>query len=94
VTLCGYAVTFAPRSGKIFCEQQCTHPKPVSGVRGPKHRFWAEWGMDRPEACLTEQTGQIPDTAKTSFAVALNCGIGSSSLNAEVNALDRLQIVR
>ena len=29
-----------------------------------------------------------------SFAVALNCGIGSSSLNAEVNAFDRLQIVR
>jgi hypothetical protein len=28
-----------------------------------------------------------------SFAVALNCGIGSSSLNAEVNAFDRLQIV-
>ena len=29
-----------------------------------------------------------------SFAVALNCGMGSSSLNAEVNALERLQIVR
>jgi hypothetical protein len=29
-----------------------------------------------------------------SFAVALNWGIGSSSLNAEVNALERLQIVR
>src|SRR6202008_3416839 len=29
-----------------------------------------------------------------SFAVALNCGMGSSSLNAEVNAFDRLQIVR
>jgi len=29
-----------------------------------------------------------------SFAVALNCGMGSNSLNAEVNAFDRLQIVR
>jgi len=28
------------------------------------------------------------------FAVALNCGTGSSSLNAEVNAFERLQIVR
>src|SRR6266849_4507708 len=29
-----------------------------------------------------------------SMAVALNCGMGSSSLNAEVNAFERLQIVR
>jgi hypothetical protein len=29
-----------------------------------------------------------------SFAVALNCGMGSSSLKAEVKALERLQIVR
>ena len=29
-----------------------------------------------------------------SFAVALNCGMGSSPLNAEVNASERLQIVR
>src|SRR5215831_16816609 len=28
------------------------------------------------------------------FPVALNCGMGSSSLNAEVNAFDKLQIVR
>jgi hypothetical protein len=28
-----------------------------------------------------------------SLAVALNCGIGSNSLNAEVKALGRLQIV-
>ena len=28
------------------------------------------------------------------LAVALNCGIGSSSLNAEVNAFERLHIVR
>jgi hypothetical protein len=28
------------------------------------------------------------------FAVALNCGIGSSALNAEVNAFEELQIVR
>ena len=29
-----------------------------------------------------------------SFAVARNCGIVSSSLNAEVNAFDRLHMVR
>jgi len=29
-----------------------------------------------------------------SLAVALNCGMGSSSLNADVNGLERLQIVR
>ena len=29
-----------------------------------------------------------------SLAVALNCGMGSTSLNAEVNAFERLQIVR
>jgi hypothetical protein len=29
-----------------------------------------------------------------SFAVTLNWGMGSSSLNADVNALERLQIVR
>ena len=29
-----------------------------------------------------------------SLAVALNCGMGSSSLNAEVKVLERLQIVR
>jgi hypothetical protein len=29
-----------------------------------------------------------------SFAAALNCGIGSSSLNADVNAFERLQMVR
>jgi len=30
----------------------------------------------------------------SSFAVALNCGIGSSSLKADVNAFDRLHTVR
>ena len=29
-----------------------------------------------------------------SFAVALNCGMGSNSLKADVNAFERLQIVR
>ena len=29
-----------------------------------------------------------------SFAVARNCGIGSSSLNTDVNAFDRLHTVR
>ena len=34
------------------------------------------------------------DRNAPSLAVALNWGMGSSSLNAEVNAFDRLQIVR
>src|SRR6266851_1176099 len=36
----------------------------------------------------------LPSRNSPSSAVALNCGIGSSSLNADVNALERLQIVR
>lgn len=31
--------------------------------------------------------------SSTGFAVALNCGMGSSCLKAEVNAFERLQIV-
>jgi len=31
--------------------------------------------------------------SSTAFAVALNCGMGSSCLKAEVNAFERLQIV-
>ncbi len=38
--------------------------------------------------------GCIDCKKPASFAVALYCGIGSSSLNALVNALDRLHIVR
>jgi hypothetical protein len=38
-------------------------------------------------------TTSFPGTLP-SFAVALNCGIGSSALNDEGNAFERLQIVR
>jgi hypothetical protein len=39
--------------------------------------------------CLNRVSRKLP-----SFAVALNCGIGSSSLKADVNAFDRLHTVR
>src|SRR5258707_8816540 len=46
--------------------------------------------LDRPVVyCENRASRNSP-----SFAVALNCGIGSSPLNAEVNAFERLQIVR
>lgn len=54
-----------------------------------------KFGAVRPVPPLTQNdcenrlSGNSP-----SFAVALNCGMGSSSLNADVNALERLQIVR
>jgi hypothetical protein len=39
--------------------------------------------------CLTRSRMDSPN-----LAVALNCGMGSSSLNDDVNALETLQIVR
>jgi hypothetical protein len=45
-----------------------------------------------PQARTIVRTGASRNSP--SFAVALNCGTGSSSLNAEVNALERLQMVR
>jgi hypothetical protein len=48
--------------------------------------------LTRPRLKTTERTG-FPRNSPN-LAVALNCGMGSSSLNAEVNALERLQIVR
>ena len=39
-------------------------------------------------------TALVASRKAPSFAVALNCGICSSSFNAEVNAFDRLHIVR
>src|SRR5258708_32724632 len=50
-----------------------------------------------PEALAYEvQLGEAEVTSRKgpSFAVALNCGIGSRLLKALVNALDRLHIVR
>jgi hypothetical protein len=45
---------------------------------------------------LRPQAGHLSGLCKkpASLAVALKCGIGSSSLNAEVKAFDRLHIVR
>jgi hypothetical protein len=50
-------------------------------------------GSLRPPFGL-ELLGESGLQESPSLAVALNCGIGSSSLNAEVNALERLHIVR
>jgi len=51
------------------------------------------------QACHTadsfgDHAGVVASRKLPSFAVARNCGIGSSSLNAEVNAFDRLHMVR
>ena len=41
-----------------------------------------------------ERPVELRSRNSPSLAVALNCGMGSSSLNAEVNAFERLQTVR
>jgi hypothetical protein len=58
-------------------------------------------GAERHEPLLQrDRRGKWPSYVRTdcrkpaSFAVALNWGIGSSSLNAEVKAFDRLHNVR
>lgn len=43
---------------------------------------------------LSDVTRAVVSRKAPSFAVALNCGIGSSSLNADVKAFERLHIVR
>lgn len=57
----------------------------------------AESFLRRPAGTALEGQNDSENFASRNspnFAVALNCGIGSSSLNAEVNAFDRLHIVR
>jgi hypothetical protein len=56
----------------------------------------AHYGMPHPDASPDLKTHSPGALSKNfpSFAVARNCGIGSSSLNADVNAFDRLHIVR
>jgi hypothetical protein len=58
---------------------------------GKRVRIGGPVGTATPlqKACKNRVSKNSPN-----FAVALNCGMGSSSLNADVNALDRLQIVR
>ena len=52
-----------------------------------------EWSGGRPDRSRgLERLENRASRNSPSFAVALNCGIGSSSLNAEVNAFERLQI--
>ena len=50
-------------------------------------------GRPEPPQCQNDWENRASRNSPN-FAVALNCGIGSSSLNADVNAFDRLQIVR
>jgi hypothetical protein len=47
-----------------------------------------------PKAELQLASRLAPSRNAPSLAVALNCGMGSSSLNAEVKAFDKLHIVR
>jgi selenocysteine lyase/cysteine desulfurase len=59
--------------------------------RGGNQRIGGPAGTAMPpqKACEKRASRNSP-----SFAVALNCGMGSSSLNAEVNAFERLHMVR
>src|SRR5260370_27143597 len=50
--------------------------------------------LDTPADCFGDHAGVVASRKLPSFAVARNCGIGSSSLNADVNAFDRLHMVR
>jgi hypothetical protein len=52
-----------------------------------------EGALDTPADCFGDHAGVVASRKLPSFAVARNCGIGSSSLNADVNAFDRLHMV-
>jgi len=43
--------------------------------------------------CCRDQLTLAASRNRPSFAVARNCGMGSSSLDADVNAFDRLHMV-
>src|ERR1700731_2308855 len=66
--------------------------------RRPVHLKCGGGGLGQPAATAAAvlQNFRASRSSRNapSFAVALNCGIGSSSLNADVNALDRLHMVR
>lgn len=59
-------------------------------IEHPLVRFARLRDLPRPQNFREYRCSRNP----LSLAVALNCGIGSSSLNADVNALDRLHSVR
>ena len=44
--------------------------------------------------CFLKKLARTGPLGTPSFAVALNCGMASSSLKADVKAFDRLRIVR
>jgi hypothetical protein len=73
-----YAKTRQGRSNSRPCPFSALFPISYAQVSKSSARFREAVASSRNEA---------------SFAVALNCGIGSSSLNALVNALERLQVV-
>jgi hypothetical protein len=55
----------------------------------------AEIGGPPAPPCFRKKLARTRTSKNSpSFAAALNWGIGSSSLKADVNAFDRLQIVR
>jgi hypothetical protein len=64
---------------------------PADGIG--KHPEMGSGG--RPEPLLAQNDGEnLASRNSPGLAVTLNCGMGSNSFNAEVNAFDRLQIVR
>lgn len=51
-------------------------------------------GAGRNRSYVRTTCENLASTNSPSFAVALNCGIGSGFLNEQVKAFERLQIVR
>jgi len=80
-------------SGHVANESRAGLDTPV-----PEHRCQSHLCTQRPIAKVSTfyLSGHLSGLCKkpASLAVALKCGIGSSSLNAEVKAFDRLHIVR
>ena len=68
---------------------------PNSGIRPYLYPTFSETGYGPyAELLLESYEGRTDCRKPASFAVALYCGIGSSSLNALVKAFDRLHMVR
>lgn len=66
------------------------HAKPMSSGMSNLFQNPNKHAITRYEIRTRSESPKIPQVLR----LALNCGIGSSSLNADVNAFDRLQIVR
>jgi hypothetical protein len=62
----------------------------------PRPKLWAriQIVLTRDELGFPSFWQERGSRNSPSLAVALNCGMGSSSLNADVKAFERLQIVR